>query len=226
MLSRPKVIIGIVILSVLSITHVMVAASSDQRPFWTEQTSFVQGDDLFAVGVASHAHTIEDGRQSAFAHGVSEAKNFAQVGNLEGLTFHTQMTYEEVNPDETVTVFRLLRVSLSKILALQRRSNGYSLFGGISRKRQARSHGDMNEQERAVARMVRGIDERVDQRSQLSCRYVKEGMPPSQIKSMLGPPDTDTLHGGFGTWVYGTTEIWFIKNRVEYLELGQPCHRQ
>lgn len=98
-----------------------VLAASANRPFWTEKTSFIEGDELFVVGVASHIHAPEEGRQKAFDHGKLELMNFAQVTDLEarGLIIETQMTYEETNPDGTVTVFRLLRVPVAKLVAIQ-----------------------------------------------------------------------------------------------------------
>ena len=218
--------LGIVLVCLGLFTHVALAETPAQRPFWTEQSSFLQGDELYTVGVASHAPTLEDGRQHAFNHGVGELKNFVQVGNLNGLTITTQMTYEERHPDGTVTVFRLLRVPVNEILARQTHSPTTSNFGfGISDTNTPTSE-KINEQDQAMARLSQKVTWRVQQRSQLSCRHVKEGMTSSQTESLLGQPDTNTLQGGFGTWHYGTTEIWFIDDRVAYLELGQPCHNQ
>jgi hypothetical protein len=109
----------VLLASLASASQVLAASAS--RPFWTEKTSFIEGDELFVVGVASHMRTMEEGRQKAFQHGKLELMNFAQVTDLEarGLTIETQMTYEETNPDGTVTVFRLLRVPVAKLLAIQ-----------------------------------------------------------------------------------------------------------
>lgn len=99
------------------------AAAQTTRPFWTEKSSFIEGGDLFVVGVASHVRSVEEGRQKAFEHGKVELMNFAQVTDLEaqGLVVETQMTYEESNSDGTVTVFRLLRVPMTKLVAIQDR---------------------------------------------------------------------------------------------------------
>jgi len=52
--------------------------------------------------------------------------NFAQITDIErqGLIIETQMTYEERNQDQTLTVFRLLRVSIPKLLEIQRTHAG------------------------------------------------------------------------------------------------------
>ncbi len=96
-----------------------VSAARDNRPFWTERSTRILGDDLYVVGVASRAKTTEEGRQLAFEHGKQELLNFTQAASLNGLTIDTQMTYEEHNEDGSVTVFRLLRVPIPKLLALK-----------------------------------------------------------------------------------------------------------
>ena len=37
-----------------------VQADAGKRPFWTEKSAFLEGEDLFVVGEASHAHTLEE----------------------------------------------------------------------------------------------------------------------------------------------------------------------
>ncbi len=103
-------------------------AAKDARPFWTEKSSFIEGDELFVVGVASKARTVEEGRRQAFEQGKVELMNFAQITSLEaqGLVIETQMTFEESNADGTVTVYRLLRVPASKLVGIQGRLKAQS----------------------------------------------------------------------------------------------------
>ena len=98
-------IVGSVLTGVLLATSLAWAAK-DARPFWTEKSSFIEGEELFVVGVASKARTVEEGRRQAFEQGKVELMNFAQITNLEaqGLVIETQMTFEEPNADGTVTV--------------------------------------------------------------------------------------------------------------------------
>lgn len=92
------------------------------RPFWTEQAMFRFGGDLFFVGQASCAKTAEEGRQRAFAHGVQELLNYAQVPRPAGIELVTQMVFEEARPPgcppDTFTVWRLLRVDADKVAKL------------------------------------------------------------------------------------------------------------
>jgi len=107
---------ALILLSHLALSSGAFSATSHNRPDWTEKSSFVIGDDLFAVGVASRAPTIEEGRQKAFDHGIMEIMNFAQTARLSDLVIETQMTFEETNPGRTFTVYRLLKVSVTKLL--------------------------------------------------------------------------------------------------------------
>ena len=111
----------------VSLTSTANATRAD-RPFWAEKSAFVEGDELFVVGVASNVATLEEGRQQAFDHGKIELMNFAQLTDLEaqGLVIETQMTYEETNPDGTVNVFRLLRVSVETLRGIQGRLRAQS----------------------------------------------------------------------------------------------------
>ena len=99
------------------------SAFADRRPFWTEKSTFIEGDHLYAVGVASSSKTVEAGRDQAFHRGKIEVMNYAQIANLDGtgITLETQMIYEEPNPDGTYNVYRLLKTDVRKLLAGQRR---------------------------------------------------------------------------------------------------------
>ena len=97
-------------------------AETNKRPFWTKHSSFVEGENLFLVGMAPHAPTVEEGRKRAFENAKVELMNFAQVTDLEakGLVIETQMTFEEEpNPLGMITVYQLLRVPATKLIEIQ-----------------------------------------------------------------------------------------------------------
>ena len=50
------------ILTVQSFSLVPCWAETNTRPFWTKQSPFMAGEDLFVVGIALHAETVEEGR--------------------------------------------------------------------------------------------------------------------------------------------------------------------
>ena len=116
---------SLVLLAITLLSASALHAGRESRPFWTEKSAFVEGDDLFVVGVATKARSVEDGRKQAFEQGKIELMNYAQITSLEaqGLVIETQMTYEETNPEGTVTIYRLLRVSAAMLVAIQGRLN-------------------------------------------------------------------------------------------------------
>ncbi|NOS81785.1 MAG: hypothetical protein HOP32_09425 [Nitrospira sp.] len=120
-------VVGLVLAGIL-LSISLARAARDARPFWTEKSSFIEGEELFVVGVASKARTVEEGRRQAFEQGKIELMNFAQITSLEaqGLVVETQMTFEEPNTDGTVTVYRLLRVPASKLVGIQGRLKAQS----------------------------------------------------------------------------------------------------
>ena len=120
-------VVGVVLAGIL-FSASFTWAAKDARPFWTEKSSFIEGEELFVVGVASKARTVEEGRRQAFEQGKVELMNFAQITSLEaqGLVIETQMTFEESNADGTVTVYRLLRVPASKLVGIQGRLKAQS----------------------------------------------------------------------------------------------------
>jgi len=125
---RPAIsVVGFALTGILLSTS-LAWAVKDARPFWTEKSSFIEGEELFVVGVASKARTVEEGRRQAFEQGKVELTNFAQITSLEaqGLVIETQMTFEEPNADGTVTVYRLLRVPASKLVGIQGRLKAQS----------------------------------------------------------------------------------------------------
>ena len=97
----------------------VIFAAENQRPFWTEQSTFIEGDTLYTVGVASNAKTVEEGRELSFSRGRTEIMNYAQIANLvgAGIVIETQMTHEERNLDGTYHVYRLLKTDVIKLVS-------------------------------------------------------------------------------------------------------------
>ena|SRR3990172_1345841 len=97
----------------------VIFAAENQRPFWTEQSTFIEGDTLYTVGVASNAKTVEEGRELSFSRGRTEIMNYAQIANLDGagIVIETQMTHEERNLDGTYHVYRLLKTDVIKLVS-------------------------------------------------------------------------------------------------------------
>ena len=90
-------LIGVLVLSP------SVILADTKPPFWTEKSSFVEGETLYVVGISTRAKTLEQGRQWAYDHGIKELSNYTQIRDISGLTIETQMTKEEINPNQSNT---------------------------------------------------------------------------------------------------------------------------
>ncbi|MBA5865373.1 MAG: hypothetical protein GDA67_01605 [Nitrospira sp. CR1.3] len=83
---------------------------SNSKPFWLDRAMFIHEEWLFVVGVATKAHTIEEGRTRSLD---------AARGELRGIepkyleqNVETKDMYEEQALDGTYTVYRLIVVKL------------------------------------------------------------------------------------------------------------------
>jgi DNA repair exonuclease SbcCD ATPase subunit len=109
------------ILTFQSFSIVPCWAETNKRPFWTKQSSFMEGEYLFVVGIALNAETVEEARKRAFENAKVELMNFAQITDVEakGLVIETQTTFEETNLIDMITVYHLLRVPAKKLIEIQ-----------------------------------------------------------------------------------------------------------
>lgn len=190
------------------------AASSSGRPFWTEKSAFHEGDDLFVVGIASKAETLEVGRQLAFEHGKRELMNFAQISHLNspGLVIETQMTFEELHADNTVTVYRLLRVSINSLLSHQEVVQRFAKkeTSDLEPLLDSKNPEDEKDQERlAAARrarisFMREFMERAARTVAPLCSRLFKGMTRGAVQEILGEPLT----------AYAQSTFWYARGYV------------
>jgi len=183
---------------------VNVCQADSVRPFWTEKSSYIEGDNLYVVGIASNVPTVEVGRKQAFENGKSEIMNFTQISNLEGLVIRTQMTYEE-SVDQAINVYRLMYVDYDDVNALKSRrleqtKKNYQRYQQkkeqeIIFKQNALNRLDQYAKE--LAELDRRYDEiagRVQAASDKALRYVKTGMSREEVESLLGFPRSTRRH--------------------------------
>ena len=159
--------------------------------------------------------------------------NFAQTVDVSALVIETQMTYEEENPNSTVTVYRLLKVSLPRLLEMKEEASDEGLGSPRMREAVKRLRAlqlsqmpqkfQVEPSEQAIATQSQELQNQIHWKSTMACKYAKPDMTTAEVQSLLGNPDVDTLIQGFGTWQYGCTKIWFLKGRVEYVQAGEPC---
>lgn len=215
-----------------------VSYADNKKPFWTEKSSYIEGEYLYVVGVASNASSIEAGRKRAFENGKSEIMNFTQISNLGGLIITTQMTYEEKTGDK-YNVYRLMYVDYESINSLKSKNfeqtqKNYDRYQKkqeqeIIFKKDALSKLNRNKQELAQLDIeYYKLASNYQHASNKALRYVKVGMSRSEIESLLGPPRSIQKH--YYKYVYDLKygKYWVIFNtadKVDCLSTTTSCVR-
>ena len=212
------------------------AAAGSVKPFWTEKSSYIEGDYLYVVGIASNAPSVEAGRKRAFENGKSEIMNFSQLSNLDGLVIKTQMTYQELAGDG-FNVYRLMYVDYDGVNALKNKSieatkRNYDRFHQKQaheiaiRKKALSMLSQSNEEIALLDKEYYRIVSKVKNASDKAMRYVKVGMARDEVERLLGLPRSISRHydGFVHDYKYG--EYWVIfdnADTVECLSTGTRC---
>jgi len=89
------------------------------KPFWTEKSSYAEGDRVYFVGVATKQKNVETGRKVALENARQELSNYLQLSSTEGITFNTKRTFEERGG--LSNVYRLMWVSREDITAFKQK---------------------------------------------------------------------------------------------------------
>ena len=105
----------------LLLTSFQLSESLASRPFWADSPSYIEGDYLYVVGKASHAQSVEEGKQQAFIHGKIELMNAAKLSEVsaKGLALEARHVYIEQHGGGKVTVYQLLRIPATKVVEAQ-----------------------------------------------------------------------------------------------------------
>ena len=105
----------------LLLTSFQISESLASRPFWADSPSYIEGEYLYVVGKASHAQSVEEGKQQAFIHGKIELMNVARISEVaaKGLALEARHVYIEKHGDGKVTVYQLLRIQATKVVEAQ-----------------------------------------------------------------------------------------------------------
>lgn len=201
------------------------------NPYWTEKSSYIEGDRLYVVGIATGARTKEQGRSLSFNNGKQEIMNFAQISNLDGLSIKTQMTHEEVKQGN-YDVYRLMYVEYNELSSLKKNNIEQAKINydnyqqkqeeEISIKRAALRNIKTNKNELSKLDMeYNKIINGVIDMSENALRYVKDGMSQSEVEKLLGKSRTNykEYHN------YG--KYWVVYNRsglVTCLSTTRACY--
>lgn len=205
-------------------------SAANSRPFWTEKSTFVEGDVLFAVGISSCVDSIEKGRQIAFENGKVELLNFAQLADIGGIEVETQMTYDEINPDGKFNVFRLLRVDINKLNEVRAEINKkteikYKNIIEIQNEeieKATKYLKEMKNNERELEKIEENfnrISNNIFDITTKAKKYIRKGMTESEVISLLGKPRSESGYPAIGQpfWSYGSIWVIFNGNVVECL---------
>jgi len=205
-----------------------VSYAENVKPFWTEKSSYIEGDNLYVVGVASNATSIEAGRKRAFENGKSEIMNFTQISDLEGLVITTQMTYEE-KTGNNYNVYRLMYVGYEDINSLK--SKNFEQTKKNYDRYQKKQEQEIIYKKKALSKLSRNKQElaQLDKEyykfagnyhiaSEKALRYVKVGMSRSEIESLLGSPRSIQKH--YYDYVYDLKygKYWVIFNNADTVD--------
>ena len=232
--SADSVVTFVVLISVLLCTR--IAGADNVKPFWTEKSSYIEGDKLYVVGIASGAPTVEAGRMQAFENGKNEIMNFTQISDLEGLVINTQMTYEDELSDR-YNVYRLMYVDYEGVNALKNRSieqtrRNYQRLQQkqeqeILIRRNALNQLSKYEEELALLdKEYHRIVSNVQLASDKALRYVKVGMSRLEVESLLGMPRSTYRH--YAEYIFDSKygNYWVIfdsADTVKCLSTGNKC---
>lgn len=155
------------------------------RPFWTEKSTYTEGDRVYFVGIASKVATKEKGRDSALSNARNEASNFFQMSDVTFLTFETQMTYEEANKDGTFDVYRLMFIKKDDVVKVKAKKIELA-------KQQVETNKEVDEAKKLVAQWDKASAD-IKQSSHL----LRVGMTEDQILKVMGKPGRRWESAGF-----------------------------
>jgi hypothetical protein len=215
---------------------IRISYAENVKPFWTEKSSYIEGNNLYVIGIASNASSVEAGRKQAFENGKSEIMNFIQISDLEGLVIKTQMTYEEER-NNTFNIYRLMYVDYEDINALKNMKNeqAQKTYQRLQQKQQQEikiredALSRLNENRKELASLdkeYRRIVSNVHIASEKAMRYVKVGMSRLEVESLLGLPRSMYKH--YNEYVYDTKygDYWVIfdsADAVKCLSTDKKC---
>ena len=236
LLSRNRTIRIAFFFLLLTLLCIRVSYADYVKPFWAEKSSYIEGNNLYVIGIASNASTVEAGRMRAFENGKSEIMNFTQISDLEGLIIRTQMTYEEERNNK-YNIYRLMYVDYEDINALKNKKieQAQKNYQRLKQKQQqeikiredALSRLSENKEELAsLDKEYRRIVSNVHFASEKAMRYVKVGMSRLEVESLLGSPRSMYKH--YDEYVYDTKygDYWVIfdsADAVKCLSTGKKC---
>ena len=228
----------LVLCYVLALISACVATGAESLPFWTEKSTYVEGDRVYAVGISRPLKDVAVARQEAYDRASLELMNMLQVSDLGKVTLNTQRTFE-VAKGEGVQVYRLVWVTADDAHGIKESSGRLTretllrqteqlnhlrdeLYPVMQQRqaaakslqdleRQANEVADANEYRREQVRGAAGaIERKISSRSRLICE-LKRSMTEDEVKALVGEPEA--VYGGHKVrkWRYGHSYVHFTR---------------
>lgn len=94
------------------------SVSQAERPFWTEKTTYREGDKIFFVGVASKQPTLELARDNAMLNARKQAAMLFGDEAMAKFPLSTQMNYDE-REGANFASYRLIYADVSDLLRVR-----------------------------------------------------------------------------------------------------------
>jgi len=196
----------------------LAEGNAAKRPFWTQKSSYMEGDWLYAVGVASDAQSEEAGRTLAYENALGEIRNFAQLSDLSGLEIQTQMTFTEP-AGKAFSVYRLVRTAYEPLIKLRRKSvdavearmRELESAQEVSMQRSAQLLSRLRENEERLRQMseeYNKISQRIADVTERASALVKAGMTEEELVRLVGQPARKEFSGDRTFMNYG--EYWAV----------------
>lgn len=212
------------------------ALAQGGRPFWTEKSTYREGDRLYGVGVSAPQKDVATARTEAFENGLNEILNLLQVSNLKGIKVYTQMTYEEQLAQDETLVFRLVWVNKTEVDDLKEDLHRaeVSALKAETKKLKARAR-DLEplyeSHQKAISQLEQlerdaevgrkraagildrakktadAVEGKIAERSKLTC-LLSKGMTRAETLALVGKPDASSslFDGALVTWHYGRAQ--------------------
>lgn len=200
------------------LVFIQYAVADTKRPFWTEKSSYMEGDRVYFIGVSTNSPSIEVGRALARKAIEQELSSYLGVMNIKGVTLNTQVTFEE-KADHHLNVYRLMWVSVDQIQDFRQRLLDAETQIMADQKRQLEL--ELKKREKlvdAVKKKEQELTEQQDTLEKIQHRIMKVtqsartslkcGMTIKEVHAVMGKPVSSDECADVSYFNYGT--IWAV----------------
>ncbi|MBI4678436.1 MAG: hypothetical protein HY748_12725 [Elusimicrobia bacterium] len=175
-----------------------VSPAAGGRPFWTEKDAYVEGDFVYAVGVAEASSSREKGRKDALADARDMLADFVQLTELGRIKADAIREHLEDRGDGTVDVYMLIKTAYAPLAHFKKAQDADAL--GRVEKLQKLIERSLKEMRTQLERLEKSQTESAGARTQLAelvksfdrtanraADNVRMGMTEIEVVQVAGP---------------------------------------